>query len=259
MELDNMMFGNSRGEFQIDRGAGWEEELIRLFECYAPSRDRSWREYGEEFENEVFSVFPYYWGECTCGYEERWGGKETKWWKNNPHADTCYQTELRTRMSEYDKTSGYEEISASAFGEDRSLMGGFDVETTANGPLVSMIGTPRKDEAMQNWRIAHTARGKFEAALYRELCGKYKVSDWGCAVHCTCGRDAEFSDFAATDAHDSKCPIVRDNFLYKLTGFSIQWYKYPLRDAYKNQDLSLDQFREIIDVCIASLAKEKTA
>lgn len=67
MELGNMVFGNSRGEHSVPRGAGFEEELSRLFDSYAPDRDSSWREYGVAFENDVFRVFPYYWGDCDCG------------------------------------------------------------------------------------------------------------------------------------------------------------------------------------------------
>lgn len=65
MELGNMLFGNSRGEYSISRHEWFEEEIIRLFkhlgldECY-----------GGEYENEIFSIFPYYWGDCTCGCDE---------------------------------------------------------------------------------------------------------------------------------------------------------------------------------------------
>ena len=39
MELGNLMFGNSRGEYPIGRdGCGFEEELYRLFDAYSPKR-----------------------------------------------------------------------------------------------------------------------------------------------------------------------------------------------------------------------------
>ncbi|HUU87104.1 MAG TPA: hypothetical protein VMX17_05050 [Candidatus Glassbacteria bacterium] len=122
MELGNAMFGNSRGEFPIERGAGFESELSRLFDAYAPDRDSSWREYGVAFENDTFSVFPYYWGECDCDEE-----------------------------------------------------------------------------------------------------------------------------------HEPDCPELKPNFLYKPTGFEIEWYKYPLRDSYSNQKITLRKFVDIIDECIKSL------
>jgi hypothetical protein len=47
--------------------------------------------YGIEYDNDVFSMFPFYWGECTCGHEE----KADAFWKSNPHAAACYQTGYR--------------------------------------------------------------------------------------------------------------------------------------------------------------------
>lgn len=84
MELGNMIFGNSRGEFRVPRGEGWENELSRLFDAYAPESE--WREYGIEFENDTFAVMPYWWGDCECGYDE----KEGEWYENNNHKNDCY-------------------------------------------------------------------------------------------------------------------------------------------------------------------------
>lgn len=130
-ELGNMLFGNSRGEYLIKRGVGFEDELFRLFEAYAPKRDNSWREYGEEFDNEIFSVMPYYWGDCECGYDEK--------------------------------------------------------------------------------------------------------------------------EYNSENSHSKDCRIARPNFLYKPTGFEIQWYKYPLRDSYSNKKITLKQFKIIIEDCIRSI------
>lgn len=47
------------------------------------------------------------------------------------------------------------------------------------------------------------------------------------------------------------------NFVYKPTGLEISWYKYPMRDAYSNQDVSLEQFVEILADCERSM-KEGT-
>ena len=71
MELGNLFFGHSRGDFPIPRTDELYDQFVRLFDAYAPKRDKSWREYGVAFENDVFSVQPYYWGDCTCGMEEK--------------------------------------------------------------------------------------------------------------------------------------------------------------------------------------------
>lgn len=42
------------------------------------------------------------------------------------------------------------------------------------------------------------------------------------------------------------------NFVYKPTGLEIRWYKYPMRDAYSNQDVSVEEFKEILKACLRS-------
>lgn len=55
-----------------------------------------------------------------------------------------------------------------------------------------------------------------------------------------------------------KCPQCgtgeQPNFLYKPTGFRLTWYKYPMRDAYTNQEVTPSMFRDMMTACIASLA-----
>lgn len=46
------------------------------------------------------------------------------------------------------------------------------------------------------------------------------------------------------------------NFVYKPTGLEIRWYKYPMRDAYSNQDVPLDTFKAILKECQKSVWKE---
>lgn len=46
---------------------------------------------------------------------------------------------------------------------------------------------------------------------------------------------------------------ARPNFVYKPEGITIEWYKYSLRDAYCNKDISLEKFLEILQVCADSL------
>jgi len=200
MELGNAMFGNSRGPVPIERGVGWEEELYRLFESYAPERDNEWREYGVEFENDTFSVFPYYWGGCTCGFEEM----RSEWVNSQSHSPGCYQ-------EEYDRL-----------------------------PY----------DGKHKW---NKAEGAVEA-----LCAKWGI-EWndglGSAVHCTCGFDFAVHLWFFDHDHDPACPIVRPNFHYKVRDFRIDWYKYPLRDSYASRDISLDEFHDIIDNCIASVSR----
>ena len=51
---------------------------------------------------------------------------------------------------------------------------------------------------------------------------------------------------------------VLPNFEYKPMGLEIRWYKYPMRDAYSNMDISTTEFGRILRACEASMeAKEE--
>lgn len=43
------------------------------------------------------------------------------------------------------------------------------------------------------------------------------------------------------------------NFVYKPLNFSIEWYKYPFRDSYCNEQITIEQFKDIIEHCIKSI------
>lgn len=49
--------------------------------------------YGAEYENDVFEMHPFWWGDCECGFETA----EWEWEESHPHAGTCYQAELERR------------------------------------------------------------------------------------------------------------------------------------------------------------------
>ena len=51
--------------------------------------------------------------------------------------------------------------------------------------------------------------------------------------------------------YDEKAALP--NFVYKPTGLEISWYKYPMRDAYSNQDVSVVEFAKILEDCKQSM------
>lgn len=120
MELGNMLFGNSRGAFAITDRTAFEDAFIKLLDVMG-EEDPS---YPEPFDNDVFSISPYYGGDCECVEDQE---------------------------------------------------------------------------------------------------------------------------------HKKGCPCIQPNFVFKPSDFQIQWYKYPFRDSYMNQDYSADMFLFILGVCIASL------
>lgn len=204
MELGNMVFGNSRGEYPLGRGVGFEEELFRLFDAYAPKRDNSWREYGEEFENDTFAIMPYYWGDCECGYDE----KESEWCEKNDHQESCISIEIR-HIAHYDRFKSPDIFLAKYL-----------------TPIFEKHALSTSDK---NWW-------------------------YGYMTLCTCDYENRWQKFLAENNHSKDCRLIKPNFLYKPNGFEIQWYKYPLRDSYTNQKITLLKFKKIIDDCIRSVS-----
>ena len=239
MELGNMVFGNSRGEYPVPRSDKWEDELFRLFESYAPERDNSWREYGEEFENDIFSVFPYYWGDCTCGHDDR----VEQWSKENKHEEHCYQTALKKAQG------GWLENNP----EPEAQMFNTSSEEIEVG-VTLITSEPSYSPSADMWRKWYNKKEIAEKEIYDRLCAEFVVNrKFGCAIHCTCGYEKQWERFCEISGHVFNCPIVKPNFLYKPTNFSIKWYKYPLRDSYMSQKITLKKFRDIISKCIESL------
>lgn len=111
MELGNMVNGISRGTFEIPRGEGWEEELIRLFDEVEPGRDLSWRDYGCNFENEFFWIKKYDWRECDdfecnekCRRNECELTKDNFYFKKNGFGLKWYKYPLRDSFKSHDIT-----------------------------------------------------------------------------------------------------------------------------------------------------------
>jgi hypothetical protein len=238
MELGNALFGHSRGTYPLKREAGFEEELYRLFEACAPDRDDASRQYGLDFENNVFSIFPYYWGDCTCGYTQ----KEKLWDEENEHEPQCYQSALKRERAEW----------LAKHPEPDAQIRNTSYEELEEG-IVLMVSLPAHSPSADMWRAWHTQKEKAEEKIYDRLCAEFGVDrKHGYGVHCTCNYSESWRQFCEENSHDPNCPIVKPNFLYKPTGFELHWYKYPLRDSYTNQKITLAGFKKIISACIES-------
>lgn len=195
MELGNYCFGNSRGDFPIQRNSFYNGQIVSLFEAIW---GENYSYHGDNFENDTFFVFPYYWGECSCGFEE----------KECPEKHiNCYQNELKERLGE-------------------------------------LSGMSKQGEK-----------------ILKELCKKYHLTyPHGSMVHCTCDQENRYNEWMKSigfpEGHRDECLLLRPNFFYKPDGLAIQWYKYPLRDAYSSKPLSITYFRKVINDCIKSLKQE---
>ena len=205
MELGNIAFGNSRGEFPVPR-AEFEPDMFRLLDILHPESGI----YGTDFENDVFSIMPYTWGDCSCGWDFLDKGHESVWALK--HSPSCYWHEY--------------------------------------------------DAIWKGKTFDHEAQVEQLKPIYEKHGWSTEGDVWwhGCAVKCTCDYhqrlEAIYERYAEEFGHlgcTPDCKLVKPNFLYKPTGFSISVYKYFLRNSYMSQDITLEQFREMIDDCIASL------
>ncbi len=82
MELGNFLFGHSRGTYPVTRDDEWLncfQTLPRLL--MGPHYDG----YGTEFVCDAFEIHRYYWGDCTCGFEE----SDAEWSHQHPHHHRC--------------------------------------------------------------------------------------------------------------------------------------------------------------------------
>lgn len=104
VELGQMAFGNKYEPIDAPKfvGAALYEISRRVAEHEAGRSlpDGSYQ-YGEDYTNEVFSMFPYYWGDCTCGYET----EEWDWWEENPHLPDCFNTRYSDERERVDHLS----------------------------------------------------------------------------------------------------------------------------------------------------------
>lgn len=205
MELGNAIFSNSRGEFKVP-------------ETFEPSMSFLFDDLGigdhEGYENDTFVIRPYYWGDCTCGFEEMLADFEN----NNDHRDYCYR-----KLVEKDLIEQY-------------------------GWTKDSIGILEPTES-----ISINEKMRIKEKVQKKWCKRLGLSTGiGMAIHCTCDYKERRNKFLSEHDHDEWCPIVLPNFYHKPTGFSMQWYKRPLRNSYMNMDLTKDQFKDIIKDCIKS-------
>ncbi len=91
MELGNLCFGHSRGEFEVPRTDEYEEPLRRLFSHLGLDET-----YGGEYISDKFEIHAYWWGDCDCGADGCEEGEE--------HKNTCGLV----RPNFWHKPTGYE-------------------------------------------------------------------------------------------------------------------------------------------------------
>jgi hypothetical protein len=137
MELGQMIFENDgpyECQYTVERGLYQAafEPLWPLVDPYNYGAGRA------AFENEVFRVFPYYWGDCTCGFEDR----ESRWSNDNPHHTGCWQERFRRATHNLDFRDG----------EKWALENGWPVENGNPRPGMAVYCDCGVEQQWQKWR-----------------------------------------------------------------------------------------------------------
>jgi hypothetical protein len=212
-----MIFGCSRGEFKFpDRDLVNSSYWQQIFEDAdldyhgCPNKKSNF----DGFDNDTFTIRPYYWGDCDCGFEELYA----QWWDGKKHSDECYQNWV-------DK----EKILSGWIADDYGYL--------------HLPNSSWQTENQFEETIYKNACKKFG----------FNYDDGGYGVHCTCGLNNSYDIWLETHNHTNTCSLVLPNFTHKRSGFSIKWYKYPFRDSYMNMDLSKKDIVKIFKECAQSI------
>ena len=226
MELGNAVFGHSFGEWPIPRAGVYEKGIMALLwaaRCdeYGYPLDKNIKDrFGRDgFENDTFAVRPYYWGECTCGWDEL----EGRWFEENHHRPDCYQIELQKIDEDYTSKYGY-------MSRNNPYWGEYWQKITE---LLRKHGLPE----VETGYLVHCTCDYEER--YQEWFEENKLGPEGHAPDCPIVvPNFEFKGGGG------------------IKPFFVRWYKYPLRDSYASRKIPPKEWRAAIEVCMDSVKKE---
>ncbi len=101
-------------------------------------------------------------------------------------------------------------------------------------------------------------RGIVNSIEWETLCEEAQVDicygdpKWGVERE-FCGFDNDVFTIRPYYWGEDETEVDLPNFIYKPTGFEIQWYKYAFRDSYMNFELTTEEILEIFRKCIDSI------
>ena len=107
-------------------------------------------------------------------------------------------------------------------------------------------------------------RGAFQD-LFAEFLGQIDSDGYGCYYGGTSGLKrnerggAENGTFAVNPYYwgEDDDEAEKPNFIFKPDGLEIRWYKYPMRDAYANEEITLARLKDVTAACLESIEKER--
>jgi hypothetical protein len=208
------------GEFEADEYSDGLYELSKQL-CKIDSSKQDYGflggefGYGQDFKNELFEMFPYYWGDCDCGYHN-YGFDEV-------HIN-CYQNEFKSVDDKY-----------GMFGTWAKCDGSKDKIEKEREKIF-------KEELVKLYSKHGLEYDKEDVFA-------------GCAVRCSCDYDKRYQDWLVKigypNGHKLECTTLRPNFKHYKSGLEIRWYKYIGRGMTANiKDID---FYSILNECLESI------
>ncbi len=175
--------------------------------------------YGTDFKNNIFEMRPFYWGDCTCGWDEM-VFKE-------PHSELCYQSLVEKELIE------------------------------KHGFKMSEFGLIDNDKLNYNQKnkIEDTVRKKYCKQFNLSFPGGCAVH---CTCeHESNFKKWYEKNKKGGKGHAPDCKMELPNFKHYKSGLEIRWYKWIGRDMEYNFISKNNQWHEIYNECIKSILKSK--
>lgn len=175
--------------------------------------------YGTDYENDVFAMRRFYWGDCVCGWTEAWDALV----EESEDSD-CYQVELEQRSFEAGVCYCHHADNGLDDDERQKRQDAIYKELTAK------YGLPMNGCAVH---CTCTRKARVDAL--------WEAHKYG------------------PDGHAEDCPIVLPNFHHKPSGLKVEWYKWIGRSMEFNQQPTSPEWGRILEECYASLASPDTS
>ncbi len=172
--------------------------------------------YGVEYRNDVFEMFPYYWGDCTCDQNDESF--------EEPHDEGCYQllvdAELKENGWEIDKEFGW-------------------------------LERPKKMKYEESEKIENKIRKKYckqfgltfplGCAVHCTCTHNKRYDDWF-------NKNKKGKGWHADD-----CLLEKPNFKHFASGLEVRWYKWIGRNMEYTNEISDDEWQKIYNQCLQSI------
>lgn len=174
----------------------------------------------------------YCWGDCDCGFDEL----DHEWSEAHKHAPECYYVTTHALIDALPEKTEIDRLC-----KERNKWTPFSKES---------------DRVQNKISAASKRKRQKETEIYKAQCAKYGIS-WnggsGCAVHCTCGHDRQYSEWRQVNDHKPTCSPGLPNM--RFGDVRINWYKHLGRGTSTNVDYTDKQWREWMDKVLLELRR----